>query len=102
MIMYLMMVAEMSLIRSPPGVCGLLFIILSISTNSKVNNKMKTSFLDYYKLILEKVSFDKSLLAKEYQKAMKSLQPDEVEEFQRWLESSNLQLKLMPNRSNKR
>lgn len=63
---------------------------------------MKTSFLDYYKLILKKVSFDSGLLAKEYQKAVKALQPDEVEEFQQWLENSNLQLKLMPNRSNKR
>ncbi|WP_422358816.1 hypothetical protein [Reichenbachiella sp.] len=63
---------------------------------------MKTSFLDYYKLILEKVSFDKGLLAKEYQKAIRSLQPDELEEFQHWLESSNLQLKPIQNRSSRR
>jgi hypothetical protein len=30
---------------------------------------MKTSFLDYYKMILEKVSFDKKLMNKEYKKA---------------------------------
>lgn len=63
---------------------------------------MKTSFLDYYKLILQKVSFDKRLLVKEYQKAIKALQPDELEEFDRWLQANNLELNMMANQTNKK
>ncbi len=46
---------------------------------------MKNSFLDYYKMILEKVSFDQTLLVKEYQKAMKLLEGDEKDQFHDWL-----------------
>jgi hypothetical protein len=31
---------------------------------------MRTTFLDYYKIILDKVSFDHRLFTKEYQKAV--------------------------------
>ena len=58
---------------------------------------METSFLDYYKLILAKVSFDRALFNKEYQKALKQLQEHEAEKFHQWLESTgyinNLQIK---------
>ncbi|OJJ22185.1 hypothetical protein BKI52_09100 [marine bacterium AO1-C] len=58
---------------------------------------METSFLDYYKLILAKVSFDHKLFNKEYKKALKSLKDHEVEKFHQWLESTgyikNLQIK---------
>ena len=46
---------------------------------------MKKSFLDYYKEILEKVSFDSNLLNKEYQKAIRCLKPSEVDQFNNWI-----------------
>lgn len=46
---------------------------------------MKTSFLDYYKMILQKVSFDPVLLKKEYRKAVQRLQPEEADQLKRWL-----------------
>lgn len=45
----------------------------------------RTSFLDYYKIILEKVSFDQQLLAKEYRKALEVLSEHEVKDLDRWL-----------------
>ncbi|WP_035463721.1 hypothetical protein [Algoriphagus vanfongensis] len=47
----------------------------------------KTSYLDYYKTILEKVSFDKNLLMKEYHKALQVLQEYEKKELNNWLNS---------------
>jgi len=46
---------------------------------------MKTSFLDYYKLILQKVSFDPALFDKEYRKALQRLRPDEAEQLRKWV-----------------
>ena len=46
---------------------------------------MTTSFLDYYKLVLDKVSFEQELFRKEYQKAMKRLLDYERDELNRWL-----------------
>ncbi|MCU0439383.1 MAG: hypothetical protein MUC49_15940 [Raineya sp.] len=40
--------------------------------------------LDYFKLILEKVSFDKFLFQKELRKALASLKPSEKEDFRKW------------------
>lgn len=57
---------------------------------------MKTSFLEYYKIILEKVSFDQSLLAKEYQKALKLIRQEEVAALDQWLESSGYIKELVP------
>lgn len=53
-----------------------------------------TSFLDYYKIILKKVSFDDDLFIKEYQKAINSLEPDEVSILNRWIVLENLDDKL--------
>ena len=57
---------------------------------------METSFLDYYKIILEKVSFDKALFNKEYKKALKLMKAPETEKFHQWLKSTgyinNLQI----------
>ena len=47
---------------------------------------MKTSFLDYYKLILDKVSFEQELFRKEYRKAMNRLMDSEQDELNRWLQ----------------
>lgn len=49
---------------------------------------MNTSFLNYYKIILTKMSFDKDLLIKEYQKALRSIQQDEIEDLNQWLDAS--------------
>jgi hypothetical protein len=51
---------------------------------------MKTSFLDYYKLILDKVSFDKNLLRKEYSKAMSRLPERDKRHLDHWLRSKGL------------
>ena len=48
---------------------------------------MSMSFLEYYKLILEKVSFSQELFAKEYRKARRSLSSDEVKKLEGWLTS---------------
>lgn len=51
---------------------------------------MKKTFLDYYKEILEKVSFDPHLLNKEYQKAINTLNTSEIQQFDKWLYESGL------------
>jgi len=43
------------------------------------------SYYDYYKLVLDKVSFDGALLVKEYQKAKKLLDREEMEALDNWL-----------------
>ena len=50
----------------------------------------KGSFLNYYKTILEKVSFDTRLLQKEYKKAQSLLDGSESQELDNWLNSSGL------------
>lgn len=45
----------------------------------------KTSMLDYFKLILEKVRFSNDLFTKEYHKGLKLLTPVEQAELKRWL-----------------
>ncbi|MGB3465426.1 MAG: hypothetical protein WBA74_09150 [Cyclobacteriaceae bacterium] len=51
---------------------------------------MSTSYLTYYKTILEKVSFDKQLLIKEYYKALRSLNTRERSELNNWLQSRGI------------
>ncbi|WP_215224692.1 hypothetical protein [Echinicola shivajiensis] len=57
---------------------------------------MRTSYLDYYKLILDKVSFDSSLWKKEYHKALSILSPEEAFLLKNWVNNkyykSNRQL----------
>jgi hypothetical protein len=52
---------------------------------------MRTTFLDYYKMILDKVSFNPNLLTKEYQKAVRTLKADEVGDLNSWLMSRGIQ-----------
>lgn len=52
---------------------------------------MSTTFLDYYKMILDKVSFDPNLFTKEYQKATRSLHTNEIGDLNNWLRSKGLQ-----------
>lgn len=42
------------------------------------------TMLEYVKLILEKVSFDKKLFEKELKKGLSMLIPDEVVELKKW------------------
>lgn len=52
------------------------------------------SFLDYYKTILRKVSFDPVLVQKEYLKAINTLHPTEVKDFNRWVGEAGLKSKI--------
>ena len=47
---------------------------------------MPRAMLDYTKTILQKVSFDAKLFARELQKAISRLLPNEVEELKIWLQ----------------
>ncbi|MBD3627462.1 hypothetical protein [Cyclobacterium sp.] len=51
---------------------------------------MKTSYLDYYKMILEKVSFDYSLLKKELTKANQILTKEEKSKLRKWMLQNGL------------
>ncbi|MEX2567719.1 MAG: hypothetical protein WD431_17360 [Cyclobacteriaceae bacterium] len=51
---------------------------------------MRTSYLDYYKLILEKVSFDYSLFKKELNKANQILTQEEKSNLKRWINENGL------------
>ena len=51
---------------------------------------MAGSFLDYYKTILEKVSFDQALLQKELNKALNTLEPNEATLLKNWVISRGL------------
>ncbi|MGB3616787.1 MAG: hypothetical protein WBA12_01595 [Catalinimonas sp.] len=45
---------------------------------------MMRSLLDYAKLILQKVSFDKNLFEKELRKSIARLVPNEIEDLRAW------------------
>lgn len=47
----------------------------------------KTSYFEYYKTVIEKVSFCQNLLSKEYQKAKKVIDPHELPHFNEWFTS---------------
>ena len=51
--------------------------------------------LKYYKIILEKVSFDKFLFKKEYYKALKYLNSNERIELRVWLRKNEM-IKALP------
>ena len=46
-----------------------------------------TTYLDYYKTILNKVSFDPYLFHKEYHKAMRDLNAQEMSDLIKWIHS---------------
>lgn len=56
---------------------------------------MKNTFLDYYKMILSKVSFDDDLLAKEYTKALNALKEEEARTLEHWVKSKGLRPSLI-------
>ena len=50
-----------------------------------------SNYLDYYKTILNKVSFDAYLFHKEYRKAMRNLNAQERSDLDKWIESTGFQ-----------
>jgi DNA replication protein DnaD len=46
---------------------------------------MARAMLEYYKTVLQKVSFDVQLFSKELKKAISKLLPFEIEELKHWL-----------------
>ena len=52
--------------------------------------RTRTSYLDYYKVILERVSFCKDLFKKEYHKARNTIHPKELPHLNEWLKAKQL------------
>lgn len=48
---------------------------------------MAKTMLEYYKTVLQKVSFDVKLFSKELKKAISKLLPEEIEELKNWLQN---------------
>ena len=48
---------------------------------------MRNSYLEYYQLILQKVSFDRRLFHKEYRKAIRTLSHGERNLLDHWIQS---------------
>jgi thymidylate synthase len=49
---------------------------------------MKQTTLEYYKFILERVSFDAHLFEKEFKKAISNLAQEEASELKLWVKSN--------------
>jgi len=56
---------------------------------------MRNSFLDYYKMILEKVSFDPDLFEKEFRKAIRSVEKHEADQLAEWVSSRKMRSDLV-------
>lgn len=57
----------------------------TLSVKQKETNGKPNKFLEYYKTILDKVSFDYDLFAKEYRKALNVLSPEETDALNVWI-----------------
>jgi len=57
---------------------------------------MRKSFLDYYKEILEKVSFDQQLFRKELSKALRTIEKEDIQKLWDWIIDRGLQSDLIP------
>ena len=57
---------------------------------------MKKSFLDYYKEILQKVSFDQELFKKELNKALNSIDKEDIQKLREWIIDRGLQFNMIP------
>ncbi len=53
---------------------------------------MKTTMLEYFKIILCKVSFDPQLFRKEYRKSLARLNKNEANELKNWARNNGLTL----------
>jgi hypothetical protein len=49
------------------------------------------TFIDYYKIVLDRVSFNPELFAKEYKKAKRDLHTSEIGDLNSWIRSKGLQ-----------
>ena len=47
-----------------------------------------TTYFDYYKTILKKVSFDRYLFHKEYHKAIRDLNAQELSDLNKWIQAT--------------
>ena len=63
------------------------FLLCYQSNFTMSQRKFKLSMLEYYKVILTKISFDKKLFKKEYKKAIKHLDDDERAALKNWVRS---------------
>jgi len=52
---------------------------------------MKTSMLEYCKMVLRKVSFSKKLFLKEYRKSRQWLAPHEMSDLKAWIRNDKCQ-----------
>lgn len=52
---------------------------------------MKTTMLEYLKVILRKVSFDKRLFRKEYRKSLRMLGADDARALRQWIRMERMQ-----------
>jgi len=64
-----------------------LFQIISLTIAYRIMTgiEFNRSMLEYCKIILSKISFDKKLFRKEYKKTFNYLEPQEHSELKRWL-----------------
>ena len=51
---------------------------------------MRTLYLEYYKVVLEKVSFDRRIFRREYIKAQRVRSNKEIGKLNKWLEKNRL------------
>lgn len=65
---------------------------IAILQETKNDLTMAKTFLDYFKTILPNFSFDTSLLAKEYQKALQYLNTQEQFILESWLNNKGYKL----------
>ncbi len=66
--------------------CSLFFYNLGGQPFNPNHSYMPRAMLDYTKTVLQKVSFDAKLFAKELKKAVSRLLPSEIEELKIWLQ----------------
>lgn len=63
---------------------------------------MEKSFLDYYKYVLEKVSFDQNLFNKEFKKALSKLEKQDEKKLLDWIKEQGLLANLVSVKVNNR
>jgi hypothetical protein len=57
-----------------------------------MGRKFKRSMLEYSKMILSKINFDKKLFRKEYRKALKHLDSNEQDQLRQWVRSEGMMI----------
>jgi hypothetical protein len=61
----------------------------TLSVSQQQTDRRPNKFLEYYKTVLDKVSFDYDLFAKEYRKAVNVLSSEETAALNAWIKSSD-------------